>query len=1104
MPDKIKVKTLLRRFSEFRGKVTILLYLIPGLLCTPVLNAQNTLPKVNLEVKEATFAQVIESLRKQTNYQFVFNSDDVKEIKSITVDVKNANLLSVLESILNISSTKLTYEVEGTSVVITKVKGEQSTTQKRSLSGIILDEEGLPMTGVNVYVKGTKIGVYSEVDGKYTISSSNIPADAVVIFSFIGYETIELPFDSIKQAIVMKQTTTFIENAVVTGYFERDKSNFTGSVKTLSGDQLRSISTTNLFNSLAILDPSISITPNNEQGSNPNAIPEIILRGTTSLNTSGQVGLNTPLIVIDGVESTLRALYDIDIFEIESVTVLKDASATALYGEQAANGVILINRKKSSQKQIKIGYNLSGKFEFADVSDYNLMNAQEKLEFERLSGLYSDNTGLLYLQYVDKLARVNSGVNTDWISKPLRNSFSQQHNINLSGEGSGLSYQLSMRYSNSNGVMKDDFRRNLGIGYYMSYNLRNKLIATLRTDYSQNSTNSSKYGSFGNFVKANPYDAPYDANGELLTMLSYGLLNPIYEASLSSFAKTKNRDIVGSLNIRWNIIEGLYLTGFGSVTDTQSREDQFISPMSSIFFATVDPNLKGIYAINSGESNKYLLRGTANFSRDLDDKGSMITANFGGEVREDKDHPYSFSAIGFFSDKLIDPSFASSYPISGKPGGVSSESASVALTSSANIIFRNRLFADASYRLSGSSKFGIKNKYAPFWSVGAGWNLHREEWVKNLNFFDVLRLRASYGHTGSINFASYQAITTFRYASNLVNKYGVGASPITMGNADLKWQTTKSTNLGLTSTFFDSRFDLNFDWYFYRTIDMIVLISMPPSSGVTLVNNNVGEQTNNGFEVTFSGIVLKNNDWLWRASATAAQNTNKLIKIGNTLKSRNDFNAAVSGSSPLQLFIEGESPSMLYVVRSAGIDPASGKEIYIAKDGSYTYVYDPKDKVAAGDKTPSLRGALSSFLSYKGFSLNINMLYSYGGFIYNTTRAERIEQINPMYNSDKRAFTQRWKKPGDVVNYLTILPNPNGTINNYHTSRFVEKENYLSLSFISLGYEFSNKLLNKIGCRRLNLSLSMNDIARFSTIKQERGTSYPFARGFSFSISPTF
>jgi len=1101
-----KAKNQISLLSDYlnRRRAVILMFIILSLFSGSRLLAQGSQPKVNIEVKDASFAQVVEILRTQTNYQFIFNSDDVKDLKNLTLSFVNRDLSEVLDAILKTSVTEISYELEGKTIIIKKRVAGVSAAQRLSLSGTIVDEDNLPMVGVAVYVKGTKTGTYSEGDGKYTLSGTAIEPNSIVVFSFIGYETLEIPFSQVKPLIILKQTATFIENAVVTGYFERDKNTFTGAAKTISGDQLRTISTTNLFNSLSILEPSLSITPNNEQGSNPNAIPEIILRGTTSLNTSRQLGVNSPLIVIDGVESSVRALYDINIFEIESVTVLKDASATALYGEQAANGVILVARKKSAQKQIRVSYNLTGKVEFPDLTDYDLMNAAEKLEFEKLSGLYDNNTGSLDLQYVEKLARVNSGINTDWMAKPLRNSFSQQHSINLSGEGSGLSYQVSMRYLNNTGVMKDDYRNNLGIGYFLSYNYKSKFIATLRTDYSQNSTHDSKYGMFRSYVNANPYDAPYDQNGELLTNLSYNLLNPIYESTLSSFSKSKDKELVASLNLRWNLMKGLYFVGFGSVTNTDSRQDQYVSPLSNTFFSITDASSKGRYTINSGESNRYLLRATANYSKDLDGKGSMITANLGGEIREDNNNPYSFSAVGFFNDKLIDPTFASQYPTGGKPGGLSSESASAAITSSLNMIYRNRYFADASYRLSGSSKFGTKNRYAPFWSVGAGWNLHREEWIKNMEIFDVLRLRASYGHTGSINFASYQAITTFRYASNLVNKYGLGASPITMGNSDLKWQTTISTNLGLTSSFLNNRFDVNFDWYNYRTVDMIVPISMPPSSGVSIVNNNVGEQTNKGFDLTLSGVIIKNSDWFLRVNATAARNVNRLVKIGNTLKIQNDNNAAVSGGSPLDLFIEGESTSMIYTVRSAGIDPASGREIYITKDGDYTFQYNPADKIAVGDRTPSMRGALSSFLTYKGFSLNISMLYSYGGYIYNSTRAQRIEQINPMYNSDRRAFTERWKKPGDVVNYLTIIPNANGTINNYHTSRFVEKENYLSISYISIGYEFDSKMLSKLKFKRLNLSLSMNDLVRFSTVKQERGTNYPFARGFSFTISPTF
>lgn len=1060
---------------------------------------------IHVQVKESTLQNVLTLIQKEANCKIVYANSLIEKHAGITLDMKDARVQDVLNKALE--GTNLTYSVENEVITIfqqsPQTRAQQQPTTKEIKGTITEKTTKKPLPGVTVIIVNSNNGAITDEKGAFVIKAN--PGDKVEI-SYVGMVSQTITIDANTQMlnIIMEPDAMVMDEVVVTGYFERKKDTFTGSAKTISGDQLRNISTTSILNALSILDPSISVKQNNQQGSNPNVLPDIIIRGTSSLNSSGAVGVNTPLIVIDGVESDLRALYDIDIFDIESVVTLKDASATALYGEQAANGVILVNRKRSSQKEVRVSYNFTGKFDFADLSGYSLMDAREKLDFERLSGVYGDKTGVLYQDYVKKLARVNSGIDTDWISKPLRNSFSHTHNVNVSGEGSGLSYQVTARYGSNNGVMKGDNRENIGLGAFFSYNLNNKIVATLRADYSQNATLASNYGEFQNFVNANPYDSPYNERGEYQKLLSYDLLNPLYEASLASFSKTKDKKLTASLNVRWNIMKNLYVVGFCSIDSGDGRDDKYISPLSGSFDKEKDLTQRGSYEINSSNSFAYLLKLTASYTKNFGDNGTMMTINAGGEIRKDKLSPYGFTTIGFFNDMLTDPTFGSGFPAGSKAKGESSESATAAFVSAANFTFLNRYFVDGSFRLSGSSKFGSEQRSAPFWSVGAGWNIHRENWFGDNDAVNTLRLRASYGHTGSIMFTSYQAITTYRYDSKLIGKYGMGANPITMGNNDLKWQTTKTTNIGLTSTFLNERLDVNFDWYDKRTVDMIVPISMPPSAGITSVNSNIGEQTNKGVELELSGVVISNKDWMWRVSLNAAHNRNKLISIGNSLRSKNDVNALKSDASPLTMFIEGESSTMLYAVKSGGIDPANGREIYIKKDGSYTYKYDGLDKIALGDTEPDYRGSISSFLTYKGFSLNISLQYSMGGYIYNTTRSSRIEQINPKYNSDRRAYSERWQKPGDIVNYLTIKPNKDGTINNYHTSRFVEKESYLNISFISLGYEFESVLLKKIGFKRLNCSVSMNDVANFSTVKQERGTLYPFSRGFSFTISPTF
>lgn len=970
--------------------------------------------------------------------------------------------------------------------------------QQHEVTGKVTDENGTPLLGVSVLVKGTQRGVVTDMDGDYKILVSD---DGTLIFSYIGMETQEINISSRDVVnVVLVEDVSLLEGVTITGYVERNIESYTGAATTIKGDDILKVSNTNIFKALAVLDPAITVPANNNQGSNPNYIPEIIIRGTTSLNASGEFGVNSPLIVIDGIESSINALYDIDLFQIESVTILKDASATALYGEQASNGVILVTRKRDSQEDLRVTYNFSGTVDVADLSDYKLMNASQKLELERLAGLYDSPDGSLDQIYNDRLANINSGVNTDWIAKPVRTGFSQNHSLRVSGRGSGLEYIFTGRHRVNQGVMKDDYRKTTGGGVNLRYNYDDKLIVSFVGNIDKVDVRDSKYGSFRDYVTANPYDAPYDENGMLIRRLSYDRANPLYESSLSSFSESTLQTLNANLNLRWNIRPGLFATGSATVNSNDGRGDMFRSPESTIYDNLSD---KGIYRVNNTKDFDYVTKAGLNYVKNLDDLGSMVTVNFGGEARKEKTDPYSFSATGFFSDKLPNLSFASKFTEGSRPEGIPTESTGAAGFGAINAIYKSRYFLDGSYRVSGSSRFGSNKTFAPFWSVGIGWNLHNESFIDN-TVINTLRLRGSVGRTGSINFAPFQAITTYRYATNLIYAYGNGANPITLGNEDLKWETTESYNVGLTSTFLSNRVNFNFDVYKKRTFDLIVPVSLAPSTGVISVLNNVGEQENKGFEATLSGMIIQNTDVNWGLTFMIQHNKTELIEIGNALRKMNVVSAAnTQSSTPPDLFIEGESPTMIYTVPSAGIDPATGREIFITKDGEYTYTWNPEDKVAYGDRTPKNLGSISSFVRWKDLTLNVSGTFSLGGYIYNTTKLERIERIDPSQNADLRAFTDRWQKPGDVVDYLSIIANPDGVINNYHSSRFVEKENLFTINSINLNYDVPMEVANSLGFRRLSLGLNANEPFRFSTVKIERGMGYPFSRGFTFSLSAT-
>jgi len=527
-----------------------------------------------------------------------------------------------------------------------------------------------------------------------------------------------------------------------------------------------------------------------------------VIRSTTSLATNNEAGLNSPLIVIDGVESTLQALYDIDMQDIERVDVLKDASATALYGENAANGVIVIERKRVSQAPVRVRYTFTPQMSFADLSSYDLCNASQKLELERRAGLYDSSDGSLDKSYYEKLAQISSGVNTDWKSKPVRNSFSHTHSLSVSGRGSGLDYNVTGNFADTRGVMKGDYRQRYGMNLYLSYRAIDKLVLTLRASHEQVKTKDSPYGSYSDYCLANPYDSPYDEYGKLRSKLSYDANNPLYEASLSSFSKTETREQAISLDVRYNFKPNLYVTAQGSYTTSRGTSDDFVSPESNTFATVTSLSQKGSYQLGNNGDDSWSTKIVGNWIHNFDKDGTMFTLNLGGELKHSDSYTRYLNATGFLSDDLSDIVYATNYPNGQYPSGSEDVTSSVGVFAAANFIYKNRYIVDGSYRLSGSSKFGENNRYAPFWSVGLGYNMHNETFIKKLGWVDMLRLRGSYGYTGSVKFDAYQATTTYHYSSDYAHYAGVGAVPYAMSNPDLTWQTTKKLNIGITSSLF--------------------------------------------------------------------------------------------------------------------------------------------------------------------------------------------------------------------------------------------------------------------------------------------------------------
>ena len=986
------------------------------------------------------------------------------------------------------------------------------------LDGVVVDKKsGEPLISASVAIwQDSKLltGTVTDMNGRFRIIAPVANFDVEV--SFIGYKTLRFSSASRKLSgmrIEMSEDDNILNDVVITGFVTKNKQTFTGSSTEITGVELKQVSGTNLIGAIAALTPGMSMVQNNSQGSNPNHLPELVLRGMSSFSNEGQA-VNQPTIILDGTEISMQDLYDLDINEIEKVTVLKDASATALYGSKAANGVIVITRKPIHEGKVRVQYNFTGNLQFPVLSDYDVLNAAEKLEYERLAGLYNANGAInsatgLPLQYEydelynNRYKAIAAGQNSDWLSQPARTAFSHDHSLRVYGGASNLRYELTGRFGDTKGVMKDDYRKRYNLGFKLDYFISNALQVSNRTTYSEVKVQDTPYGSFSQYVQMNPYDKMYNDDGTVNLNLSWDNTNPLYEATIGSFSRSGTRSLTNTTDFRWDINKMFLLTGHFNISSDIGYSENFISPKSHLYYKyETDPTKKGQFTNTDTRGTSYNANLVGTFNKFFKDE-SLISLSAGWEINHADSRSESTRVIGFYNDHLSFIGNAAGYPNDDKPYGSLAETADVGMFVTGNFSYRNRYFVDGTWRMTGSSQFGANNRYGHFWSGGIGWNVLNESFMKGIKkHFDLFKLRASMGYTGKVSFSPFQAMTMYSYSNDYNYRYGIGAVPLTIGNVDLCWERTMNYNVGLDFSMFDRRLNIVVDAYIRNTTDLLLDKGMAPSTGVTTATSNLGEMQNKGIEFQVDGYIFRRNDFYWRVATTGYMNRNKITKINKALEELNEENAenAYSSLTPLPQYAEGESVTSLKLVRSGGIDPATGKEIYIKRNGEKTFEYDVADKVLIGDTEPEYTGTFSTNVYWKGFSLYAMFNFRLGAWLYNTTRVTKVEGSDPRYNADKRVFESRWKQPGDVAYYKNIADSSRPE----QTDRFAEEENTLTLGSLNLSYEFEQGLCKKLKLRNMRAGINFTDILRFSTVKIERGTNYLYSQGFEFYLNLTF
>ena len=1000
----------------------------------------------------------------------------------------------------------------------------------RIISGTVVDENGEPLPGAHVMQKkinkdDSQATVVVDVNGKFMIT---VPASTKELeVSYMGYDTQVVALTTAKNyEIKLRPSSEVMDEVIVTGAFTRKANTYTGSVTTVKGDELLRVGNANLLSSLSNIDPSFVKIDNLSAGSNPNAMPDYQMRGQTGfadLKGEYQSNPNQPLFILDGFETDLTKIMDLDMNMVASVTLLKDATAKAIYGSKAANGVIVVETKRPEAGRLKVTYNGSFNVEMPDLSSYDLCNSTEKLQAEKLAGIYSSDNAVTQISletlYQNKLNEVLSGVDTDWTAQPTRTGLGQKHAVYLEGGDQYMLYGVDVSYNNIQGVMKGSDRTTFQGGVTLSYRIknfqfRNKLSVTY------NEANESPYGSFYTYTIMNPYSRLYDEKGHLIQSYSYesggGITaNPIWNSTINTVNLTKYTDITNNFYIEWNPLTNLKLTGRLGLTKKTTSADDFrpASHTDFVNYAGDDIYRKGSYMKSEGDN--FSIYGDLGVSYSVQLDKHLIFANGQLSFTNSTYDTAVMRAEGFPNDNMNHISFGVQYDSStGKPTGTEGISRSIGGIASLNYSYDDRYLFDANYRLTGSSEFGANNRWGSFWSLGAGWNIHNESFLKDNELINRLKLRISTGYTGSQGFSTYEAMATLKYYGNKSYNGYIGSYLVGLANPDLRWQKKLDNSIGVDFTFFNNRLNGRFDYYTATTEGMLTDITVPPSTGFYSYRENMGETENKGYEayLNFRAFDHKASNSYVNVFASVARNKNTIKKISNTLKKFNedqdaDKNQADNAdnksdiTTPSIRFEEGQSMSAIWAVPSLGIDPQNGKEIYVKKDGSVTYEWNANDQVVCGDTQPEFTGNFGFNSEIKGFGISATFSYRLGGQIYNSTLVDKVENASIYYNVDRRVFTDRWQKPGDMALYKSIADKSYTR----PTSRFVEDNNTLTLSSVNLYYDFRHcKFMKNSFLERLKVSAYMNDVFVISSVKTERGTSYPFARTVSLAVQATF
>ena len=866
-----RCRNLRRRVLIFRNFLMLCSFVFFAL---PMEGSAQQKTKVTVELRNVSLDEVISELRKQTDYDFFYNTELAKSKKNVNVAARDKQVTELLNEIL--PPLGMEYAVQGDMISIrAKEQKQMQTTESKEVSGKVIDAQGNVLPGVTVLVKGTTLGTSTDADGKYNLTLPVMNQNLVLVFSFIGMEPQEVVYTGQSNInITLIASATEMDEVVITGIYTRKKESFTGSSQTYRDEELKMVGNANVLESLKTLDPSFAIIENNEFGSDPNHLPDIEIRGKTSvvgLTDEYETDPNQPLFILDGFETTLQTISDLSMDRVQSITVLKDAAATAIYGSKAANGVVVVETKLPRAGALRLNYNANVQLSFADLTDYNLMNSYEKLTFERLAGCYRliDEDGNIKDEdqdqiYQDLMKEVARGVDTYWLSEPLRFAVTHRHTLSIEGGDNVFRYGVGLSYGMTEGVMKGSDRQVMNGNIRLIYR-KGRLAFTnnLNIDFTKAEREPV---AFSEFAQANPYFRKYDENNELKKILysTYSDIyyNPLWDMNQNNFDVTETTGFTNNFEVDWRVIDELRVRGRFGLTKSNEQSKVFRSPFDSEFDQVSDNADKGRYTEANTQILNYDGELSITYGKLLREK-HMVNAVGGMRFTQNSSNQSEYEVQGFIDDEFSNPAFALGYQEDGKAVYTDAKNRSLSYYLNFGYAYNDRYLLDLNYRSDGSSVFGADKQFTNTWSVGLGWNLHKEAFFVDVPGISLLKLRASIGNPGNQNFDDYISTRVYTYNTDNMNIFGASAIVSNLGNRGLEWQKTLDRNIGFDVIFIDNRLRINFDYFNKKTDPLLVYIGTPSSTGTTSIPRNIGKQITKGITLTLNYSIIRKEDVFW-------------------------------------------------------------------------------------------------------------------------------------------------------------------------------------------------------------------------------------------------